>query len=1471
MRKIILLILFLSAQYFSQDFTIISHRGGALLAPENTLAAFENTISIGADYFELDVRMSMDDSLVIMHDYTIDRTTDGTGNVNSLTFDQLRGFDAGSWFGHEFSGEKIPLLSEALEIAKNAEYDIGVVIEIKSGEADIVNKVVDLVKKMELDDRVIISSFDFTQIVRAKSLAPHMKAQLFAGAITEAIIDNLASINIEWVGSGSNLSESLLNTAHANNIKVNRWTLNSSSQIAEIIDLGYDAVTTDDPISAIAVLDTTAPSVVTLHDPDISATKVKLAWTESTDEESGISHYEIYRSKSPGAENLLATVSHETFYIDETLQEEETFYYRVRAVNFAGLFSTDYSNEVVAVTEADLNPPKVKAVSAYGLASKVIVSFNERLDKNSAELVTNYGIEKGISIEDAELSVDSTSVILTTSEMVNETEYTLAIINLKDIANNQNIIADSLFFTFTYNNYLLNIVGAWDLDKGTGATIIDLSGNSNDGTIYGELTWDSGIIGNGVVFDGIDDYIEIPASSTLDINGDEVTISLWTKLAYLPADLPGSYGPLYDSDTDNYVLYEDKNNNELRFKVATSGGAERPGIPANRLVTDKWIHIVGVYNGATAAIYLDGELMDSHNLTGTVNTGQIAKIGQSSGSFFKGSIDNIQVFSRALTEEEISFLHADFFESFIDDVPPQVINGSALGANDNVYISFSEEIDVLTAELIANYSIDNGVVINSAKLSIDGKTVILHTSELSENIIYTVKLNGIKDLADVPNNIVENSEVVFIHKSFPIGLVSYWSFDEGVDTFAYDWTETNNAFLKNGPKWTNGQTGNSLRFDAIDDYVEVPNSTSLDIDTNEVTVSLWVLLDYLPADMPFNVGPIFDSKKDQYVLYQDKGNNELRFKVTTSNGAERPGIPADSLTVGKWLHIAGVYNGSEAKIFLNGELMDVHSLTGTVKPGQVALIGKQGPWAFSGQIDNIQVYKRGLSDQEVQFLYSGKQTSTIMLSSIDETIVNLEWNEVYDPLLGLSGYNIYRDTTEMPTKLLTFVKDTTGYQDQTRQELTTFYYRIKAVDGSGKEAEYFSNEIMVTTEEDLTAPKVVAVRTSGESNKVYINFDEKLDEVSATEESNFSISGVTIDESVISVDHQNITLTVSGMTENNDYTLSLSNIKDISVAENTIETNTQKAFVSVPYIDNLVSYWKLDEVEDTVAVDLIGTNNGSIANTPLRIDGIMGNALFFDGKDDYVEIPNSTSLDIGTEGVTVSVWVNLKYLPIEMPTGIGPIYDAPQDSYVIYQDKWNRELRFKVTTANGAERPGIPNDQLVKGEWLHIAGVYDGTKALIYLNGVQKDSHPGLTGLVKAGQVARIGQDGNHYFNGGIDNLQIFNRGLTPEEIIALYKGGIVTDVEKSELIPDNFSLEQNYPNPFNPSTKIRFSLPEKAEVSLEFFNIIGEKVGELLNSTLNAGYHEVEFRNSNLSSGIYFYRIKAGNFVEVKKMMLIK
>jgi len=95
--------------------------------------------------------------------------------------------------------------------------------------------------------------------------------------------------------------------------------------------------------------------------------------------------------------------------------------------------------------------------------------------------------------------------------------------------------------------------------------------------------------------------------------------------------------------------------------------------------------------------------------------------------------------------------------------------------------------------------------------------------------------------------------------------------------------------------------------------------------------------------------------------------------------------------------------------------------------------------------------------------------------------------------------------------------------------------------------------------------------------------------------------------------------------------------------------------------------------------------------------------------------------------------------------------------------------------------------------------------------------------------------------------------------------------VYKNEQIPEKFELSQNYPNPFNPSTKIRFNLPEKSNVKLTVYNLLGEKIASLINNELSAGVYEIEFQAKNLSSGMYFYRLETPKQTITKKMILSK
>lgn len=155
---------------------IIAHRGASGYAPENTLASFKKAVEMGCDGIELDVHLSKDGNVIVCHDESVDRTTNGTGLIKDLNLEDLKKLDAGSWFGNEFSKEKIPTLNKVIEYTKNN--DILINIELKNGIINyygLEEKVIDIIRKYDIVERVIVSSFNHRSLVKIKKLYKFIK------------------------------------------------------------------------------------------------------------------------------------------------------------------------------------------------------------------------------------------------------------------------------------------------------------------------------------------------------------------------------------------------------------------------------------------------------------------------------------------------------------------------------------------------------------------------------------------------------------------------------------------------------------------------------------------------------------------------------------------------------------------------------------------------------------------------------------------------------------------------------------------------------------------------------------------------------------------------------------------------------------------------------------------------------------------------------------------------------------------------------------------------------------------------------------------------------------------------------------------------------------------------------------------------------------------------------------------------
>jgi glycerophosphoryl diester phosphodiesterase len=216
---------------------LIAHRGARFDEPENTLRAVKRAFECGADAVEIDVRLSSDDELVVIHDDTLERTTNGSGKVSKKTLKQLRTLDVGK-------GETIPTLSEVLSLVKKLE--IAVVIEMK--EPGVEAKVAREIVKAEMERNVIISSFFHSSLLTVKELAPNLKTGVILSSLPvfPVTVARNAKANIIFQ-CYPRLNKEYVEEAIKTGLEIYVWTINTVEEFEEACELGVSGIVTDNP------------------------------------------------------------------------------------------------------------------------------------------------------------------------------------------------------------------------------------------------------------------------------------------------------------------------------------------------------------------------------------------------------------------------------------------------------------------------------------------------------------------------------------------------------------------------------------------------------------------------------------------------------------------------------------------------------------------------------------------------------------------------------------------------------------------------------------------------------------------------------------------------------------------------------------------------------------------------------------------------------------------------------------------------------------------------------------------------------------------------------------------------------------------------------------------------------------------------------------------------------------------------
>lgn len=248
----------ISAFGYQHHPAIIAHRGASASAPENTIEAFKLAMEDDADILELDVHQTSDSQLVVIHDATVDRTTNGKGKVKDFTYDQLKQFNAGSWFENgKFLGVRIPRLQDVVDLLDST---TRLLIEIKEGSdvyPNIEQRVVGLIESNHLENRVIIKSFEdkiLNVIRRIKQSLPLLKVFVVQLPVVRITIErgitfgsvlekDVEYLQPHWVG----LTRQFVEAAHERGFQIFVWNVNTESRMRTMIGLDVDGIETDNP------------------------------------------------------------------------------------------------------------------------------------------------------------------------------------------------------------------------------------------------------------------------------------------------------------------------------------------------------------------------------------------------------------------------------------------------------------------------------------------------------------------------------------------------------------------------------------------------------------------------------------------------------------------------------------------------------------------------------------------------------------------------------------------------------------------------------------------------------------------------------------------------------------------------------------------------------------------------------------------------------------------------------------------------------------------------------------------------------------------------------------------------------------------------------------------------------------------------------------------------------------------------
>jgi chitodextrinase len=944
------------------------------------------------------------------------------------------------------------------------------------------------------------------------------------------------------------------------------------------------------------------------------------------------------------------------------------------------------------------------------------------------------------------------------------------------------IAASALLLTGASRPAGPGLIAAYSFDQGTGTVAADSSGNGNNGTIT-NATWTTGKYGGALNFNGSNAYVSLPALGTFYNSG--FTLEAWVKkttTTQVDTGILGSWtsdgGPMIwvDHIAGHYYLTL----NTGMSNYLDSGTTPTAGT---------WQHVAATYDGSTARFYLNGTLVASKPFTapvGSANTWRIGAYGAGPGGFFDGSIDDVRVYDHALTASDIQTDMATPIGP-VDTTPPSIPTGLAKTSSTTTtlgvgWTASNDDVGVTGYD----------VYLNGNKVGTDTGTT--HTfSGLDCATSYTVAVVARDAAGNTSGPASVNASTSPCGSDQ--GLVAAYSFDGGSGSVLTDNSGNGHDGTIVGASWTtSGKYRSALHFNGTGDYVSLPALGTFY--KSAFTLEAWVKKDTAAKGDAAVVGTWTSGGNGGPMLWFDYATSHL--ELVMSQGGSNYVDSGQLGAAGQWQYLAGTYDGTTARLYVNGTQVASKTFTGNVGDSNTWWIGAYGSTPsgfFDGSVDEVRIYNRALAAGDVAAdmtrsvgtpdTQAPTMPSAFATTATTGNAISTSWGASTDDV-GVVGYNVYLGGTKVTTT------QSLSYQFTGLSCGQAYDLAVEAVDAAGNASPRATLHVSTTSCD--TGPPTVSITAplSGASLSGPVN-------VSANAADDVGVVGVQFKLDGVSLGVEDTTAPYSVAWDtrtagNGPHTLT-------AVARDASGNTTTSTVVNVsvnnllPFVPGLVAAYALDDWAGTVASDTSGGGHPGTLVGGTWVPGKYGSAVSLNGTGDHVDLS-----PLGTfykTGFTLEAWVKKNSTQQVDAAVVGTWTAANNGGPMIWVDHVTGH--YFLTLGKGLS--GYLDSGVVPtpGTWQHLGATYDGTTARFYLNGtlVASKAFSGNVGDSNTWRIGAYDSPAGGFFDGTIDEVRIYDHALTQPQV--------QTDMNTSVGPPD--TTPPSAPSSFTVSSRTPLSI----------------------------------------------------------------